>query len=407
MNILRNKNIADVPGILSAGISCGIKTDKKKDLCIIYSQYPAVSAAVFTRNKVKGAPLIVNMENIKNSNTQAIVINSGNANSCTGNLGIDNAEKMIEITAGCLNLFPQEVLVASTGALSSQLPMEKIIPGIKKACSFLSNDDGSSAAEAILSTDTCTKTLAINFQLDGKKITMAGMAKGSTMIHPNMGTMLAFIVTDADISKELLQKALKKSVDASFNMISVDGDTSTNDMAIVLANGAAGTAAITIEDENYLSFGNALAVLCTELAKMIAKDGEGSTKFIEVAAANAKKPEDAIAAARSIASSNLIKCEIFGGVIKWSTIACVLGYSDIYMDPCDYDIFISNDKSKVQLVKSSKEADYNEAELKKIMSGDFVKICIDLKIGEYSATAWGCDLSCKYVRANAYLDLDY
>lgn len=403
MNILNNKSITDVPGILAAGISCGIKKDGKKDLCIIYSKYKANSAAVFTTNKVKAAPVIVNMNNINNDNTQAIVINSGNANSCTGEEGLTNAIKMVDTAADCLQLSASEVLVGSTGTLATPLPMELVIPGIRKACAELSDKAGHDACEAILSTDTCTKSIALQFEIEGKVVTMAGMVKGSTMIHPNMGTMLACIVTDSNISKEMLHKSLKESVDISFNMISVDGDTSTNDMAIVLANGAASHSEITSENENYKTFSAALKFVSIELAKMIVRDGEGSTKFIEVEVLNARTLSDARIAARSVVSSNLIKCEIFGSAAKWSTIACVLGYCGIDMNPEDFDICISNAESDVEIIKSSIEAAYDKSLLEFILSSDSIKILIDLKLDKHSATAWGCDLTYDYVKANAYL----
>ncbi len=402
MKILRSKTITDVPGILATGIASGIKKDEKKDLCVIYSKGKGTSAAVFTTNKVKCAPLMINIENIRNNNTQAIVINSGNANSCTGEEGIVNARKMVETTAKCLKLSSQEVLVASTGALAVPLPMDIVIPGIKKACSELSDDGGIDAAEAILSTDTKTKTIAVEIFIKGKKVTIAGMAKGSTMIHPNMGTMLAFIVTDVNITKALLHKALKESVDMSYNMISIDGDTSTNDMVIILANAVADNKTVNSMDEDYEEFSVALNFVNTELAKMIAKDGEGSTKFIETEVINAKDLQDARVAARAIISSNLIKCEIFGSVAKWSTIACVLGYSAIDINPEDFDIFISNDEVKVQIVKAAAETKYDESLVKQILSGNYVKILVDLKSGKDAAMAWGCDLTYKYVMANGY-----
>jgi glutamate N-acetyltransferase/amino-acid N-acetyltransferase len=402
MNIFKDKTITDVSGILAAGISCGIKKDEKKDLCVIYSKYKAISAAVFTTNKMKAAPLIITMENIKNNNTQAVVINSGNANSCTGEDGLENARNMINTTANCLHLSPQEVLVASTGALAVQLPMDLLIPGIQKACSALSDNAGFDAAEAILSTDTCIKTIAVDFELKGKKVTMAGMVKGSTMIHPNMGTMLAIITTDAKISKYLLNKALKESISTSFNMISVDGDTSTNDMVIVLANGASGHDIIDSEDADYNTFFTALSFVNAELAKMIIKDGEGSTKFIEVYIENAKTQSDARIAARSVVSSNLIKCEMFGSVMVWSTIACVLGYSGIDINPKDFDIYIGNDNYETRIVKNSSEIKYDKASVKAILSGDFIKMRINLKNGENCATAWGCDLTYDYVKLNGY-----
>ncbi|MDP4089052.1 MAG: bifunctional glutamate N-acetyltransferase/amino-acid acetyltransferase ArgJ [Bacillota bacterium] len=403
MDILSKGTITDVPGILAAGISGGIKKDGKKDLCVIYSAYKANSAAVFTGNNVKAAPLTVDMEHIRNENTQAIVVNSGNANACTGLEGIRNARKMTEVAAACLNLSPQEVLAASTGALSIQLPMEIIVPGIEKACSALSEDGGHDAADAILSTDTCNKTIAVQFELRGRKVTIAGMTKGSTMVHPNMGTTLTFMATDASISKPLLHRALVKGIDDSYNMISVDGDTSTNDMAVIIANGASDNTMINTEDKDYEEFCRALDFVCTELAKMVAKDGEGSTKFIEVKVRNAASRLDARTAARAVVSSSLVKCEVFGSALKSSTVACALGYCGAAINPEEFDIFVGNDEAELQIVKSASETDYNKDELDSVLSGDFIRISADLKAGDHCAVAWGCDLSYQYVKANAYL----
>lgn len=403
MKQLKNKTITDVPGFLASGISIGIKEDNKKDLCIIYSKYKATAAAVFTTNKMKAAPLLVDIENIKNYNTQAIVINSGNANSCTGYEGIDNATKMIATAAQCLNLSPSEVLVASTGTLAKQLPMNLIIPGIKTACNNLESGTGFDAAEAILSTDTKIKTIAVEFQIDNMKVTIAGITKGSTMIHPDMGTTLCFIVTDINISKNILQAALKKCIDKSYNMISIDGDTSTNDMAVILANGSSLNKIIASFDESYDTFCEALSFVTTELAKMIVKDGEGATKFIEVEVTNAKTAYDAKVGAKAIVSSNLIKCECFGSSMKWSTIACVLGYSNIEFNENDFDISIMSGENNIKIVEKAQELQFNEEFLNFILSQDCIKILISLNLGKEKATAWGCDLTYDYVKANGYL----
>jgi glutamate N-acetyltransferase / amino-acid N-acetyltransferase len=403
MRVLINKTITDVPGIFASGIASGIKKDGKRDLCVIYSKYKASAAAVFTSNKVKGAPLFINMENIKNENTRAVVVNSGNSNSFTGEEGISNARKMLEAAAGCLNLAPGEVLVQSTGAMAIQLPMEIIIPGIHKACSLLSDHGGFDAAEAILTTDTMIKTLAIEFEIEGKKVMMAGIAKGSTMIHPNMATLFSFVVTNANISKTMLEKALKASVDNSYNMISVDGDTSTNDMAVVLANGASGNNLVERENEEYKIFRDALDFVNIELAKMIAKGGEGSTKLLEIQVIHSKSVENAKKCARSIASSTLVKCAMFGGYPASPDIACALGNSDADFNPENYDIYVESGNTRLQLIKSSVDAGFDKAIAKAILSNDLITVIIDLKGGEGSATAWGCDMSLDYVKANAYL----
>jgi glutamate N-acetyltransferase/amino-acid N-acetyltransferase len=403
MKVLEGKTITHVNGFLAAGIASGIKKDNKKDLCIIYSKYRANSAAVFTSNKVKAPPLLVDMQNINNGNTQAIVINSGNSNACTGKEGFENAKRMVETAADFLDLTSVEVLVASTGALGKQLPMDIVVPGIKRACMELSDKAGLDAAEAILSTDTKTKTMAVEFEVQGKKVTMAGMTKGSTMIHPNMGTTLSFIVTDASITKTLLYKALKESIDKSFNMLSIDGDTSTSDMSVILANGTSGIKCIDSENEDYKVFSQVLDYVAVELAKMIAKDGEGSTKFIEVEVIGAKTLAEARTAARSVVSSNLVKCECFGSALKWSTIAGALGCCSININSENYDIFICNEKERVQVVKEALETNYDKALLDSVISGGFIKLLIDLKLGKSKATAWGCDLTYNYVKANGYL----
>ncbi|MBC2579770.1 bifunctional glutamate N-acetyltransferase/amino-acid acetyltransferase ArgJ [Clostridium sp. DJ247] len=403
MKVLDKKTITDIPGILAAGISAGIKKDEKKDLCIIYSKHKATASAVFTRNKAKAAPLIVNMKNIKNDNTQAIVINSGNANSCTGEEGLINAYKMVETAANCLKLSTDEVLVASTGILGVPLPMNSIVPGIEKACLLLSDNVGTDAAEAILTTDTTTKTISVEFELDGEIVMISGMAKGSTMIHPNMGTMLAFIVTNAKISKDLLNKALKASVDKSYNMISVDGDTSTNDMVIVLANGVSHHEIIDCKGKNYEVFCDALDLVNVELAKMIAKDGDGSTKMLEVEVINGKSLDDAIKCAKAIITSNLIKSAIFGNVVNWPRILCALGYSGANYELNKLDIFIKSTVEQLQIVKDGIGTAFDKHLATKILSTDCIKILVNLKDGESCATAWGCDLGVDYVRANAYL----
>lgn len=404
MTPLVYKTITDVPGFFTSGISAGIKKSGKKDLCVIYSEHKAVAAAVFTTNQTKAAPLLINMDHIKNVNTQALVINSGCANAYTGPEGLKNAAAMAQTTAKCLQLSPKEVLVASTGALGTPLPMDSILPGIEKACLALSKKAGKDAAEAILTTDTCTKTIANEFTLSGKKVTMAGMAKGSTMIHPNMGTLLAFIVTDANITKELLQKALKECVNASFNMISIDGDTSTNDMAVILANGASNNTLIDTEDENYASFLESLLFVTTELTRMLALDGEGSTKLIEATVMNAQTLTDARAGAKAIVSSNLVKCAIFGGIANWGDIACALSNSGISLHPDNFDIFIGNTFMELQIAKDALAIGYDNNVLQNIFSGNQINIRVDIKNGESSATAWGCDLTYDYIKGNAYLN---
>ena len=399
MKILENKTITDVPYFKAIGIHCGVKK-KRKDLCIIYSEKKAVAAGTFTTNKVKAAPVILNIENIKSCNTQAIVVNSGNANACTGDEGLNNAYTMATTAADCLGLSPKEVLIGSTGIIGVPLPMDIIIPGIKKACDSLSYTGGESAAEAIMTTDTFTKKITVEIEIDGKNVLISGISKGSGMIHPNMATMLSFVVSDVNISKEMLSKALKDSVEDSYNMISVDGDTSTNDMVIAMANGSAQNSLIDNENSDFIKFKEALDFVNKELSKMIAMDGEGATKLIEVSLYNAKTVKDAKSCAKSVISSSLVKSAFFGSDANWGRILCALGYSDGEFSPEKIDISFKNNVGVVQLVKNGKGLCFNEELAKDILDQKNINITIDLKDGEHSATAWGCDLTYDYVKIN-------
>ena len=400
MKILNNKTITDVPYFKASGIHVGLRRKQRKDLCVIYSEKKAVAAATFTTNKVKAAPIVVNMEHIKSGNTQAIVVNSGYANSCTGSRGIEDAYKMGEVAAKCLGLSREEVLIASTGRIGIQLPMDTIAKGIEQGCHALSYDGGRDAAEAILTTDTFTKSIFVELTIDDKKVCIAGIAKGSGMVHPNMGTILGFIVTDINISKEMLTKALKDSVVDSYNMISVDGDTSTNDMAVVLANCTAGNAIIDKDNKNYREFKKALDFINKELSKSIAKDGEGATKLIEINLYNARTKEDARICAKSVISSSLVKSAIFGGDANWGRIICSLGYSGAEFDPSNVDIIFMNEVGEVQVVKNGEGTLFNKEVAKQVLDHQYVNINIDLNDGEYDAVAWGCDLTYDYVKIN-------
>ncbi len=400
MKVLKNKSITDVSGFKAIGIHCGIKKSGKKDLCVIYSEKPAVAAGTFTTNKVKAAPVLISMENINSPNIQAIVVNSGNANACTGQEGYENAYKMAQTTADCLSLTPNQVLVGSTGIIGVPLPMDKIIPGIEKACGMVSKDGGTSAAEAIKTTDSFIKQITVEISIDNNPVKISGIAKGSGMIHPNMATMLAFIVTDANIGKSLLSKALKDSVSDSYNMISVDGDTSTNDMVITLANGSADNKLIDKENDDFYKFKEALDFVNKELAKMIAKDGEGATKLIEVSLFNAKTKEDAKLCAKSVISSNLVKSAFFGSDANWGRIMCSLGYSNGNFAPDKVDVFFENEKGKLQLVNQGIGIPFCEETAKKILDQEYINIVIDLNDGKHSTKAWGCDLSYDYIKIN-------
>ena len=402
MNVIKNGTITDVKGFKAAGITAGLKKSGKKDLALIYSEYKAVSAAVFTKNLVKAAPILVDMENIKSENTQAIIVNSGNANACTGEDGYKNAKKMTEIIAEKLNLHPTEVLVESTGIIGVQMDMEKISSGLGKIVSELSEDGGHNAGEAIMTTDTFPKNLAVKMEIGGKAVTIAGIAKGSGMIHPDMATMLAFLVTDVSIDKKLLQKVFSKSTDDSYNMVSVDGDTSTNDMAGILANGAAGNTKITDENsEEFKIFKEALNFVNKELAKSIAKDGEGATKLIEVTTKNARTMEDAKKVSKSVITSSLFKAAVFGSDANWGRILCAVGYSGAELIVDKIEIFIKGEDKIIQVAKNGMGIDFGEEEVEKILKEEKVGVIVNLNDGNYDATAWGCDLTYDYVKINA------
>ena len=406
MKIIKDGTITNVKGIKAAGISAQLKKSGKKDLALIYSEKKAVSAAVFTKNLVKAAPIILNMENIKNGNTQAIIVNSGNANSCTGETGLENAKKMTEFAANELGLKKEEILVQSTGIIGVQLDMKKIETGISKICKEISKDGGNNAAAAIMTTDTFTKQICAEIEIDGKTVTVAGMAKGSGMIHPNMATMLAFTVTDVNIEKSLLQKIFSEITDNTFNMISVDGDTSTNDMACVIANGASENKKIVDENsEGYSKFKEVLYFVNQELAKLIAKDGEGATKLIEVTVTGAKSKKDAQKVAKSVITSNLFKAAVFGEDPNWGRILCAVGYSEAQLIVDKVNIFLGNDinalQKGVQVAKNGMGIEFDNEKAVKILKNEKVEILIELNDGEFSSTAWGCDLSYDYVKINA------
>ena len=406
MKIIKDGTITNVKGIKAAGISAQLKKSGKKDLALIYSEKKAVSAAVFTKNLVKAAPIILNMENIKNGNTQAIIVKSGNANSCTGETGLENAKKMTEFAANELGLKKEEILVQSTGIIGVQLDMKKIETGISKICKEISENGGNDAATAIMTTDTFTKQICAEIEIDGKTVTVAGMAKGSGMIHPNMATMLAFTVTDVNIEKSLLQKIFSEITDSTFNMISVDGDTSTNDMACVIANGASENKKIVDENsEGYSKFKEALYFVNQELAKLIAKDGEGATKLIEVTVTGAKSKKDAQKVAKSVITSSLFKAAVFGEDPNWGRILCAVGYSEAELIVDKVNIFLGNNintlQKGVQVAKNGMGIEFDNEKAVKILKNEKVEILIELNDGEFSSTAWGCDLSYDYVKINA------
>ncbi len=385
-------------GFVASGVAAGVKYKNKRDVALVYSQHKAVAAGVFTTNMVKAAPILLDMERLsKSGDTRAVIINSGNANACNGERGMVDARAMTGETARLLNVSEDQVLVASTGVIGQPMPMDRIMPGIGLAVDALSDAGGEDAAEAILTTDTFIKQYAVSFELDGKKVTVGGMAKGSGMIHPNMATMLGFITTDAAVSSNCLKDCLDYANSKSFNMITVDGDTSTNDMVVVMANGQAANNEInSSESQSYQIFRDALTEVCTVLAKDVARDGEGATKFIEVTVINALSEGDARLAARSVAGSSLFKAACFGEDANWGRIMCATGYSGAKFNPDNFDIFLGD----VQVAKDGGSIDFDEEKAAKVLAQKDIKVLVDLKEGKYQATAWGCDLTYEYVKIN-------
>lgn len=403
-----NKNISGgvnaAKGFMANGLNAGIKNNVKKDMALVYSEKPCVAAGVFTTNKVKAAPVKWDYNVVHNSPyAQAVVINSGVANACTGEEGYGYCMDMAEAVGNEMQLPKDAVLVASTGVIGRQLPMDIIKEGIKKLPKGLKPDEEAAtlAAEAIMTTDTKSKQVAVNFEIDGKVVTVGGMCKGSGMIHPNMATMLCFITTDCMIKKDLLQKALSEIVNDTFNMISVDGDTSTNDSVLLLANGMAENKIIDTEDENYKKFYEALYYIMEELSKKIAGDGEGCTCLFEVRVLNALTKEDAKTMAKSVVCSSLTKAAIYGHDANWGRILCAMGYSGAEFAPELVDIYFESACGRLQIVKDGRADDYSEEEATKILSEDHVIAICDCKQGTFNATAYGCDLTHEYVNINA------
>lgn len=390
-------------GFQAAGVYAGIKKNRK-DMALVYSTVPAKGAGTFTTNVVKAAPVKWDMKLTKDSEyIQAVVLNSGVANACTGVVGDENNYKMAQAVADSLKIPTDAVYTASTGVIGKQLPIEVIKEGAKKLAGELKDgiEFGTLAAEAIMTTDTYSKECAVSFQVGDKEVIIGGMAKGSGMIHPNMATMLGVVTTDLAIKKELLQEALSENVAHTFNMISVDRDTSTNDSLLVLANGLAGNKEITERNQDYENFCEALNIVTTDLAKKMAADGEGATKLFEVKVVGANTEQEAIILSKSIITSNLVKTAVFGNDANWGRILCAMGYSGVNFDPDQVDLFIESMDGSLKLVENGMATDYSEETATKILSAKEVKAIADLKAGEAQATAWGCDLTYDYVKINA------
>lgn len=398
--------VTSAKGFKAYGLRAGIKAGKtNRDMAMVYSAEPAVCAGVFTKNKVKAGPVKWDSFIVENSETvNAVVVNTGIANAGTGQQGFENARRMSEYTAEILGLEkPEQVFSASTGVIGKQLPMDIIEKGIRELVPMLSDSEeaGNLAAEAILTTDTRKKQYAVQFEIDGKTVTVGAMCKGSGMIHPNMGTMLSFICTDIAIDKKLLQEALANDVEYTYNMVSVDGDTSTNDSVLVLANGLAGNSRITEKNHDYEIFCQALREVNTYLAKRIAEDGEGATKLFQVIVENAPSLNDARILSKSVVSSNLTKAAVFGNDANCGRILCAMGYSGAEFDPDKTDIQFESVNGTITLVENGLTLDFDEEKAIKVLSADEVTARIDVKCGSSTATAWGCDLTHEYVSINA------
>uniref|UniRef100_UPI003FEFD1EB bifunctional glutamate N-acetyltransferase/amino-acid acetyltransferase ArgJ n=1 Tax=Eisenbergiella sp. TaxID=1924109 RepID=UPI003FEFD1EB len=391
-------------GFLAAGVEAGIKYQNRKDMAMVYSKTPCRAAGVFTTNVVKAAPVLWDKEVVESEwEAQAIVVNSGIANACTGKLGYEYCRETAGAAADALEISPQSVLICSTGVIGMQLPMEKMTEGVRMLAKAIKpgEEAGTDAAKAIMTTDTRNKQVAVKVTIGGKEVTIGGMCKGSGMIHPNMCTMLAFVTTDVNISKKLLQEALSADVQDTFNMVSVDGDTSTNDTLLVLANGQAGNHEITEKGADYDTFVEALHYVNETLAKKIAGDGEGATALFEVKVIHADNKEDAKTLAKSVITSSLTKAALFGHDANWGRILCALGYSGAKFDPEAIELYLESSAGKILIFKDGMAADYSEEEATRILSCSEVTALVDMKKGEAEATAWGCDLTYDYVKINA------
>lgn len=387
-------------GFKANGIHCGIRKNRsKRDLALIFCEKQCSAAAVYTTNLVKGAPLTVTKKHLENGKAQAVICNSGNANTCNAN-GIEIAEKMSDLLAEKLGITANDVVVASTGVIGQPLDIEPIANGINPLADGLSEKGGEFAAEAIMTTDTVKKEVAVEFELSGKTCRIGGIAKGSGMIHPNMATMLVFITTDASISSEMLRKALSGDIADTFNMISIDGDTSTNDMVTVLASGMAENTEITEQNDDFKIFMKALNTVTVALCRMIAGDGEGATKLLECEVGGAKDKQTAKTVAKSVICSSLLKAAMFGADANWGRVLCAIGYSGADVDVDKIDVAFKSKAGQIEVCKNGSGVDFSEDMAKKILSEKEIEILVYLNSGEQKSTAWGCDLTYDYVKIN-------
>ncbi|MBE6775695.1 MAG: bifunctional glutamate N-acetyltransferase/amino-acid acetyltransferase ArgJ [Ruminococcaceae bacterium] len=395
-----NGGVTAAKGFIASGIHCGIrKNQTKKDLAMIKSEVRCSAAAVYTQNKVYGAPITVTRENLKDGMAQAVIVNSGNANTCNHD-GVEKAELMCKIASEAAKVEKNDVIVASTGVIGMSLDVTPIAESAVKLASQMSGEGGHDAAEAIMTTDTVAKECAVTFTLGGKTVTLGACCKGSGMIHPNMATMLCFMTTDCAISSAMLQKALSETVKDTFNMISVDGDTSTNDMVCIMANGKAENPLISSENEDYLVFKQALTAVSVKLSRLIAGDGEGAQRLLECNVASCTDEKTAKDIAKSIICSSLVKTAMFGADANWGRILCAIGYTEGDFSVDKIDVYLSSCKGKVKVCENGFGIQFSEEKAKEILSEDEIVLDIEMNQGDCSATAWGCDLTYDYVKIN-------
>lgn len=401
MKFIENGTVTSPAGFTAAGICGSVKSSNttKRDIAIIASDVPCSASAVFTRNLVKSSAITVTQRHLENGKAQAIVVNSGNANTCNAD-GEAKALRICELTAQSLGLDENDIIIASTGVIGQPIPIEPFEKNISVLAKSLSKDGGTDAAEAIMTTDTVKKEAAVSFELGGKTVTLGAVAKGSGMIHINMGTMLSFVTTDAAISSEMLKAALVEAVEQSYNMVSVDGDTSTNDTLAILANGRAGNEEITEKNEDYKVFISALVMLCKSMAKKLAADGEGATKLLVCSVNGAKTIVEAKGVAKSVICSSLVKAAMFGSDANWGRVLCAIGYSGCDVAINLVDVAFKSKAGTVEVCKNGAGIEFSEELAKKVLSEDEINIAVELNDGECSAEAYGCDLTYDYVKIN-------
>lgn len=401
MNFIENGSVTSPQGFTGAGICGSVKASNttKRDIALIKSDVLCNTAAVFTKNLVKSSAITVTQKNIENGKAQAVVVNSGNANTCNAD-GIEKAERMCGLAAEALNIDKTDIIVASTGVIGQPLPIEPFEKSVPELANIMSRDGGTDVAEAIMTTDTVKKEAAVAVELGGKTVTIGAVAKGSGMIHINMGTMLSFVTTDAAISSDMLKSALVEAVEQSYNMVSVDGDTSTNDTLAVLANGLAGNEEITTRNEDYRIFTDALIALCKSMAKKLAADGEGATKLIVCSVSGAKTVIDAKGVAKAVICSSLVKAAMFGSDANWGRVLCAIGYSGCDVDVNLVDVSFRSKAGEIPVCKNGAGIDFSEELAKEILSENEIEIIVNLNDGDSNAEAYGCDLTYDYVKIN-------